>query len=95
MARFKETDYQKIIGYWATKILGPVDITDLYAAYEKEYGKFDWDILSTENGEKTHILIKGDVDCNKMMDNLDKLMPKFLWRDVRYNDRPNSPKEDN
>lgn len=95
MARFKETDYQKIIGYWATKILGPVDVMDLYAAYEEKFGKIDWDALTKEN----NIQIGDDKYIRplnaEMFNNLNKLMPKFLWRDVRYNDRPNSPKEDN
>lgn len=93
MARFNEIDYQNIIGYWATKILGPVDVMDLYAAYEKEFGEIDWDILSKENS----VQIGDDKYIRplnaEMFDNLNKLMPKFLWRDVCYNDRPNSPKD--
>lgn len=92
MAKFNEIDYQNIIGYWATKILGPVDVMDLYAAYEKEFGEIDWEILSNKEGD-THCLIKGDVDCNKISANIDKLMAKFLWRDVRYEDCPKEEDE--
>lgn len=97
MARFNEIDYQNIIGYWATKIFGPVNVMDLYDAYEKEFGKIDWDILSTENkiqigNDKYMAVVPAEVE---MFNNLNKLMPKFLWRDIRYIDRPNSPKEDN
>lgn len=95
MARFKENDYQNIIGYWATKILGPVDAMDLFKEYEKEFGKIDWDVISKANriqiGTDKYIRLLDAEICN----NLNKLMPKFLWRDVEYIDRPNSPKEDN
>ena len=95
MAKFNKIDYQNIIGYWATKILGPVNVMDLYDAYEKEFGKIDWDILSKENsiqiGDDKYMVAPPDAE---MFNNLTKLMPKFLWRDVLYIDRPNSPKED-
>lgn len=91
MARFNEIDYQNIIGYWATKILGPVDVRDLYYAYEKEFGKI---ILSKEK----RVQIGDDKYIRplnaEMFNNLNKLMSKFLWRDVRYIDRPKSPKEE-
>lgn len=93
MAKFNEIDYQNIIGYWATKILGSVDVMDLYNAYEKEFGKIDWSALSKENsvqiGDDKYIKPLNAEICN----NINKLMPKFLWRDVRYTDRPNSPKD--
>lgn len=95
MAKFNEIDYQNIIGYWATKILGPVDVMDLYDAYEKEFGEIDWDILSKENriqiGDDKYMVV-APVEV-EMFNNLNKLMPKFLWRDVLYKDRPNSPKD--
>lgn len=95
MAKFNKIDYQNIIGYWATKILGPVDIMDLYDAYEKEFGKINWDILSNKGkfqiGDDKYMVAPPD---DEMFNNLTKLMPKFLWRDVRYIDRSKSPKED-
>ena len=93
MAKFKEIDLQNIIGYWATKILGPVDAMDLFRAYEKEFGKIDWDTIS-----KNKIQIGNDEYCasidNEIYENLNKLLAKFLWRDVHYIRRPKSPKKE-
>ena len=97
MARFNDIDYQNIIGYWATKILGPVDIMDLYKAYEQEFGKVEWESILNENnaigiGMSNEYIVSPSE--HEMINNLNKLMAKFLWRDIRYLDRPKSPKED-
>lgn len=94
MAKFNKIDYQNIIGYWATKILGPVDVMDLYDAYEKEFGKINWDILSNKGkiqiGDDKYMVAPPD---DEIFNNLTKLMPKFLWRDVRYEYCPKEEEE--